>query len=72
MPTRELREATIYACGELADIQLDHASECPEPNRRNVSEAAQEEIRGVVAVLDEAFGNVGLAPPYAVQEEPVE
>ena len=55
LPTRELREASIYSCGELADIQLDHASECPEPNQRNVSEAAQEEIRGVVAVLDEAL-----------------
>lgn len=27
LPTRELREAAIYAYGELADIQLDHASE---------------------------------------------
>ncbi len=72
LPTRELREAIIYSCGELARVQLDHASECPETNRCNISEGAKEEIRAVVAVLDEAFGNVGLVLPTAVEEQPVE
>ena len=72
LPTPKLREAIIYSCGELARVQLDHAPECPETNRCNISEGAKDEIRDVIAVLDEAFSDVGLVLPYTVGEQPVE
>ena len=72
LPTRELREAIVYSCGELARVQASHAAECPSTNQCLISEGAKEEIRAVVAVLDQAFGDAGLVLPYTTDEQPVE
>ncbi len=71
LPSRDFREAIIYSCGALSRIQVDHAIECARTNECNVSDAAKDEIRAVIAVLDAAFSDAGFVGPVT-EEQPVQ
>lgn len=68
LPNKDFRESIIYSCGELSNIQLDHALECAMTNECNVSETAKDEIRAVIAVLDEAFAGAGFVLPVTEEQ----
>ena len=69
LPNRDLRDVIDQSCQDLSRIQNAHGGECFTVSECNITEATKDEIRLVIANLDEAFSGLGLAIPYEVDEQ---
>jgi hypothetical protein len=69
LPTRDLREVIDQSCRDLSRIQNAHGDECFTVSECNITEATKDEIRLVIANLDEVFSGLGLVIPYEVDEQ---
>ncbi len=68
LPNQDFREAIIYSCGALSNIQTVHAIDCARTNECNIPESAKNDIRAVIAVLDEAFSTAGFVDPVTEEQ----
>tara|TARA_B100000315_G_C14366588_1_gene490954 strand:- start:309 stop:815 length:507 start_codon:yes stop_codon:yes gene_type:complete len=64
----DFRTAIRYSCGEFHRIQDAYAINCATTNNCVVPEAAKDELRAVISVLDEAFEDAGFVE-RAIEEQ---
>jgi len=69
LPTRDLRDVIDQSCQDLSKIQNAHGGECFTVSECNITEATKDDIRLVIANLDEVFSGLGLVIPYEVNEQ---
>lgn len=69
LPAGQFSTAIVEGCGDLAQIQADHASECRSIQVCNISDTALARLDGVRINLLEAFSEAGLVIPYSREEE---
>ena len=69
LPNPQFSVAVVEACARLEDIQVRYAGDCATAGECAIPDAARGEIREVVELLNEAFGQAGLVEPYTRTEE---
>ncbi len=69
LPTRDLRDVIEQSCEDLSRIQNAHGGECFTVSECNITDETKDEIRLVIANLDEVFSGLGLVIPYEVDEQ---